>query len=200
LTDGWRVIWALTLQDAFRRFVKESGLETSLHKIEKSSTGPNISWCQSLHHFLTSRLPERSADVYYAPVLAQHRILRAVPIVAARRVVGARRHATGGALLVAVAALSIGACGSSKSSPSAKVNLNVSHVELSIEQSIFSERHLRAKVTCPAPVPQEKGRVFTCTATGISTTVKHGKQHKTAFTTPFTVTVQNSQGYVTYSS
>lgn len=93
----------------------------------------------------------------------------------------------------------ISACGSSKSSPPAKVNLNIAHVEQSIEQSILSERHIRAKVTCPAPVPQEKGRVFTCTATGTSTTGKRGK-HKTPFTTPFTVTVQNSQGYVTYSS
>jgi hypothetical protein len=120
-------------------------------------------------------------------------------VVRARRTVGARGRAIVGTLLVAVTATLISACGSSKSSHPAKVNLNIAHVEQSIEQSILSKRHLRAKVTCPAAVPQEKGRVFTCTATGTSTTGKHGK-HKTPFTTPFTVTVQNNQGYVTYTS
>jgi hypothetical protein len=159
------------------------------------------------HHFFTSSKHERDADVYYAPVRHRHRIPRLGPfavarrvlIVGARRVAGARGHAITGTLLVAATAVSIGACGSSKSSQPAKVNLNIAHVELSIEQSIFSERHLHAKVICPGPVPQEKGRVFTCTATGTSTAGKHGR-HKTPFTTPFTVTVQNSQGYVTYSS
>ncbi|HEY1458175.1 MAG TPA: hypothetical protein VGF15_06620, partial [Solirubrobacteraceae bacterium] len=100
-----------------------------------------------------------------------------------------------GMLVVALAATLISACGSSKSSPPAKkVNLNISHVVLSIEQSILAERHLHAKVSCPVAVPQEKGQVFTCTATGIT----NGK-HKTRFTTPFTVTVQNNQGYVTYA-
>lgn len=146
--------------------------------------------------------------MYYAPVRHRHRILRAVPVAAAssvvviraRRTAGDRGHAILSAFLVAVTATLIGACGSSNSSPPAKVNLNIAHVEQSIEQSIFSERHIRAKVTCPGPVPQEKGRVFTCTATGVSVTGKRGKQRKTPFTTPFTVTVQNSQGYVTYSS
>jgi hypothetical protein len=138
------------------------------------------------------------------PVRLQHRILRPVPfaaarsvlVIRARRTVGVRGRSIVGTLLVAVTATLIGACGSSKSSHPTKVNLNIAHVEQSIEQSIFSKRHLRAKVTCPAAVPQEKGKVFTCTATGTSTTGKH----KTPFTTPFTVTVQNSQGYVTYSS
>jgi hypothetical protein len=120
--------------------------------------------------------------VYDAPVRLQH------------------RNAILSAFLVAVTAMLISACGSSSSPPAKKVNLNIAHVVQSIEQSILSERHLHAKVTCPAAVPQEKGKVFTCTATGTSTTAKHGKHKTTTFTTPFIVTVQNSQGYVTYSS
>jgi len=116
--------------------------------------------------------------------------------VRARRPLRAPARAILGTLMVALTATLIGACGSSKSSPPAKkVNLNISHVEQSIEQSILAERHLHAKVTCPAAVPQEKGKVFTCTASGIT----NGK-HKTHFATQFTVTVQNEQGYVTYNS
>jgi hypothetical protein len=125
----------------------------------------------------------------------------------ARRTTGAPGRAIAGSLMAALTASLISACGSSNSSNSphpANVNLNIAHVEQSIEQSILSQRHLHAKVTCPAAVPQEKGKIFTCTATGTTTTVgKHGKhtaKHTTRFTTPFTVTVQNSQGYVTYSS
>jgi hypothetical protein len=100
--------------------------------------------------------------------------------------------------VVAVAALAcaalMSACGSSGSSGSttpAKTDLNTKHVANSIERSILSERHVHAKVSCPAVVPQEQGRTFDC----IATTVK-GKQP--ASKTPFAVTVKNSKGYVTY--
>lgn len=82
----------------------------------------------------------------------------------------------------------IGACGSSsKSATTAKTtHLNTSRVAVSIEQSIFKQRHLHAKVACPAVVPQEPGRNFVCVAT----------MHKGG-TTSFAVT-QGSKGYVTY--
>jgi Domain of unknown function (DUF4333) len=105
------------------------------------------------------------------------------------RAVGARRTAIAAVTALACAAM-IGACGSSSSSTSstaAKTNLNTAHVAASIEQSILSERHIHAKVSCPAVVPQQQGKTFVC----IATTSK-GK-------TPFEVTVQNSKGYVTYA-
>jgi hypothetical protein len=120
-------------------------------------------------------------------------------ILPTRRTPSARRQAVIGTLIVVLTATTISACGSSKNSQPTKVNLNIAHVQQSIEQSILSERHLHAKVTCPATVPQVKGDVFTCTATGSVATGKHGK-HKAPFNTLFTVTVQNNQGYVTYSS
>lgn len=120
-------------------------------------------------------------------------------ILPTRRTLSAPRQAIIGTLVVALTATTISACGSSKNSHPTKLNLNITHVQQSIEQSILSERHLHAKVTCPATVPQEKGKIFTCTATGVAATGKHGK-HKSPFNTLFTVTVQNNQGYVTYSS
>jgi hypothetical protein len=81
----------------------------------------------------------------------------------------------------------IGACGSSKSATTAKTtHLNTSRVAVSIEQSIFKQRHLHAKVACPAVVPQEPGRNFVCVAT-----MRKGGR------TSFAVT-QGSKGYVTY--
>lgn len=159
------------------------------------------------HYFVTSQSQSTVQTVYYAPRGIQHFIpkpapfaaVRSVVVARARRTLGARGHAIVGMLMVALTATMISACGSSKNSHSKTVNLNIAHVEQSIEQSILSERHLRAKVTCPAAVSQEKGKIFTCSAAGTSTTGKHGK-HTTPFTTLFTVTVQNSQGYVTYHS
>ena len=101
----------------------------------------------------------------------------------------------GGSLAVLACAGLLAACGSSNSnsSSSAKTKLNTARVARSIEQSILTQRHLRSKVVCPTAVPQEKGRKFECVAT--TETVKHpvkvGK-------TPFVVTVQNANGYVTY--
>jgi hypothetical protein len=101
-----------------------------------------------------------------------------------------RHSARGFAAVVAMlaTATTMVACGSSTSSGStkAKVNLNTPHVERAIEQSILSERHVHAKVTCPKVVPQQKGHNFTCIATVRKTT------------TPFVVVQQNNGGYVTY--
>jgi hypothetical protein len=89
----------------------------------------------------------------------------------------------------------VSACGSSSSSTSTagKTNLNTARVAHSIEQSILTQRHLKAKVTCPALVPQEAGKTFECEAVTRAATAPHKKT-----TTPFLVTVQNVRGYVTY--
>lgn len=107
-----------------------------------------------------------------------------------------RDHARRGAV-AAVAALAaatfVSACGSSGSSSGSTAQsiapatiLNTHHVALAIEQSILSERHIHAQVSCPKVVPQQKGRNFACIATT-------GKTK-----TPFAVVQQNSSGYVTY--
>jgi Domain of unknown function (DUF4333) len=104
---------------------------------------------------------------------------------------GARRGPTAVIVALAAAAL-ISACGSASPSattaekPIPKAILNTKRIAGSIEQSILSERHIHAKVSCPAVVPQEKGRTFACIATV-------GKTK-----TPFTVEQQNDRGYVTY--
>jgi allophanate hydrolase subunit 2 len=119
-------------------------------------------------------------------------------------------RAKGGAL-TALAALAgaalLSACGSSSSKTSTEAgsasgaHLNTARVALSIEQSILKERHIHAKVSCPAVVPQETGKTFTCIATNTTTvTPKGGKPTRTTVTTPFTVTIQNNRGYVTYHS
>lgn len=107
----------------------------------------------------------------------------------------ARRAA--GVALAAVACTSlISACGSSssKSSTAGKAtNLNTARVARSIQQSILAERHLKAKVVCPALVAQEPGKTFECVAT-----TRAAKKRAPAVRTPFLVTVHNSKGYVTY--
>jgi hypothetical protein len=108
------------------------------------------------------------------------------------RVIRARR----GAIVAALACTAlISACGSSSSSNStaAKTNLDTKRIALSIEQSILSKRHVRATVSCPAVVPQEKGKTFVCIAT-----YNTAKKPSSVVKTPFTVTVQSAQGYVTY--
>jgi hypothetical protein len=119
-------------------------------------------------------------------------IVKSLDPPAAREVARARRSGT--IVLAALAgATLLSACGSSSSSSSSAAksqapttNLNTSHVALAIKQSIFSERHIHAKVFCPKVVPQEKGRNFACIATT-------GKTK-----TPFAVTQTNDRGYVTY--
>lgn len=105
------------------------------------------------------------------------------------------------AAIVALAAIAsaglVSACGSSSSSTSSStpvaVNLNTPHVAHAIELSILGERHVHATVSCPAVIKQEAGKKFVCIAT---THDSNGAAHKT----PFTVTEQNSKGYVTYKA
>jgi Domain of unknown function (DUF4333) len=87
----------------------------------------------------------------------------------------------------------LGACGSSSSSSTTKTRLNTARVATSIEQSILAQRHLHAKVVCPAVVPQEQGRTFECVATTKST-----KPPFTVSKTPFVVTIKTDKGFVTY--
>lgn len=112
------------------------------------------------------------------------------------RVVQIRRGAAVAVTALACAAL-ISACGSSSSSSTssapAKTNLNTARVARSIEGSILTKRHLSAKVSCPATVPQEQGKTFVCIAT-----TRGAKAPFTVTKTPFTVTVQSNKGYVTY--
>jgi hypothetical protein len=98
-------------------------------------------------------------------------------------------------LATLAAAVLLSACGSSSSSSSSKGSsntpktlLSTKHIAAAIEQSIFSKRHLHAKVSCPRVVPQQAGRNFNCIA-------KIGKS-----TTPFVVIQKNDSGYVTYHS
>jgi hypothetical protein len=98
-------------------------------------------------------------------------------------------------MLAALAGIAlIAGCGSSSSSSTtsaAKTSLNTARVARSIEDSIFAQRKLKYHVTCPASVPQEQGRTFECTATGLNA------KHKLT-STQFLVTIQNNRGYVTY--
>lgn len=63
-----------------------------------------------------------------------------------------------GLALVLLAAGCISACGSTARS------LNSAKVDRAIAQSILKEHGLDATVSCPARVPQQRARVFTCTA------------------------------------
>jgi hypothetical protein len=74
------------------------------------------------------------------------------------------------------------------------VTLNTPRVALAIEQSILSERHIRATVTCPRHIPQEKGLTFTCRATTYTKQGHHPEHAK------FTVFQTDSAGHVYYRS
>ena len=70
---------------------------------------------------------------------------------------------------LACAAL-ISACGSSGTSSSSAEPaqgarpVNTAQVASSIEHTLVEKRHITAKVTCPASVLAEKGKIFLCTA------------------------------------
>jgi hypothetical protein len=64
----------------------------------------------------------------------------------------------GGLMPLALALGCLAGCGSSAKS------LDSAKVARAIERSILAEHHLRATVECPHRVPQESGRVFTCSA------------------------------------
>jgi hypothetical protein len=63
----------------------------------------------------------------------------------------------------------IGGCGStSKDSvtvSSSPVILDTGKVERAIEQSILTQRHIRAKASCPSGILQRKGLTFPCLVT-----------------------------------
>jgi hypothetical protein len=61
-------------------------------------------------------------------------------------------------------------------------------VERAIANSILAERHFAATVSCPPGVPQQKGRVFTCTA------------HPTVGAYPVSVTEVDGNGHVRYGN
>ncbi len=84
----------------------------------------------------------------------------------------------------------LGACGSQTATTT--TYLNTAHVAAAIQRSILSERHLTARVVCPAKVVQKPG-TFPC----IATTVAAKAPHKT-IKTAFVVTIHNDSGYVTY--
>jgi Domain of unknown function (DUF4333) len=113
------------------------------------------------------------------------------------RAVRIRRGSAVAVISIACAAV-ISACGLSNSSTAssspAKTTLNTAQVALSIKQSILTQRHLKAKVVCPAAVPQEKGKTFECIAT-----TRGVKPPFPLIKTPFVVTVQNDKGFVTYA-
>jgi len=96
------------------------------------------------------------------------------------------------ALALAACAALLGACGSSGHATKTTKYLDVAKVERAIEQSIMSQRHLKATVRCPTKVLQKPGK-FACIATTRSVKKPHRK-----IKTPFVVTVHNAQGYVTY--
>jgi hypothetical protein len=116
------------------------------------------------------------------------------PTRAARAGIASLLRGRGPLVAALMCAALIAGCGSSKSSSTsstAKTNLNTARVAKSIEDSIFAQRKLKYHVTCPATVPQEQGRTFECTATGLNA------KHKLT-STQFLVTIQNNRGYVTY--
>jgi hypothetical protein len=82
------------------------------------------------------------------------------------------------------ASLAVTACGSSR----APTILNTEKVERAIEQSSLAQRGIRAQVSCPSGVRQQKGLVFSCTAV-----VKRGS-------TRFVVTELDGSGHVHYKA
>jgi hypothetical protein len=69
--------------------------------------------------------------------------------------------------------------------------LNTTHIAQVIERAIASQRHIRARVSCPTVVIQKQGNNFKCIAT---TYPGKGVRDKT----PFDVTQQNDRGDVTF--
>jgi hypothetical protein len=106
------------------------------------------------------------------------------------RLVRARRGAILALTALACAAL-LSACGSSASStsPPSSARLNTNQTKVAIENTIFVNRHIHAKVTCPATVAQATGVSFVC----IATTPK-------GVTTSFQVTEKSNNGYVEYKA
>ena len=66
--------------------------------------------------------------------------------------------------------------------------LNIAKVEHAIETSVRDERHLRATVSCPAEVLQQKGLIFRCSAV-----IRGGTRRY-----PFVVRETDEAGHVRY--
>jgi hypothetical protein len=95
---------------------------------------------------------------------------------------------------LACAAL-MSACGSSSSSSAPSKPVDTAKVAAAIEQTMLVKRHTHVKVVCPPTEASEPGKTFECTATARSS-----KPPFVETKTPFVVTIQNRQGYVTYAS
>jgi len=76
---------------------------------------------------------------------------------AGRTEIDGRAHLCGLAA-AGLIALTLGGCGSTPT-------LSTIATERAIAASILTQRHVRAKVTCPSRVPRRAGLTFTCTAT-----------------------------------
>ncbi|MGH2912897.1 MAG: hypothetical protein ACRDJ3_10545 [Solirubrobacteraceae bacterium] len=87
-------------------------------------------------------------------------------------------------LATPLSAAVISACGSSTVK-----DLGTAHIARAIEESILSQRHIHATVSCPSLVLEEPGENFVC----IAKTRKKGVSR----TTLFAVT-QHNNGHVTY--
>jgi hypothetical protein len=86
------------------------------------------------------------------------------------------------ALLAALAACSLAACGSSTAT------LNTGPIATVISQSILAQRGITTTVQCPPKVARKAAQTFTCTA------------HLDAGSYPIYVTETNSQGHVRYGN
>lgn len=108
---------------------------------------------------------------------------------ARRAVPGPKRARLAGAAIVALAlGPFLVACGSGSSNTGSEF-LSTKQTRLAIEESILTQRHIRASVVCPTEVVREKGVTFQCVATSPNGTK-----------TVFHVVEANARGYVEYSS
>jgi hypothetical protein len=107
---------------------------------------------------------------------------------------GIRRGIIVAAAGLACAAL-ISACGSSSSESTPSKPVDTAKVAAAIEQTMLVKRHTHVTVVCPPTEASEPGKTFECIATARSTKPPHVESK-----TPFVVTIQNRQGYVTYAS
>jgi hypothetical protein len=110
------------------------------------------------------------------------------------RGLGIRRGIILAVTALACAAL-LSACGSSSSSSAPSKPVDTAKVAAAIEQTMLAKRHTHVTVVCPPTEASEPGKTFECVATAHSTKPPHVETK-----TPFVVTIQNRQGYVTYAS
>jgi len=87
-------------------------------------------------------------------------------------------------ILIVGSSLALAACGSSESI----TTLNTEKIERAIARSSFAQRGQRARVICPAAVPQTEGLKFSCRAVVGSVSTR------------FVVVEQNGSGHVRYEA